>query len=118
MVHVEFHQRYNGNWSQDILGNLTVGESISLFKYIQKDASERLLPEDMVIFSTLFKNDSRSNLYTKIARVLSKKLSIHKAVLRSHDYNETFFMLYRDGMQNFVDFQKIYSALEKHNLLQ
>jgi hypothetical protein len=117
-VHVEFHQQHSDEWKQDILGNLTMSEAISLFKYIQKDASERLLSEDMVVFSTLTKNDPRSNLYSKIALMIAGKVKVHKAILKDINHPQTFFSLYRDSMHHWVNFQKIHNVLQKYNLLK
>jgi hypothetical protein len=117
-VHVEFHQRRDGNWCQDVMGNLSTSESLSLFRYIQRDATARLIDENLVLFSVLCKNDSRANLYGKITKTVSKRLQVHHAILDDNENAQTIFVLYKDGMQEWVEFRKIHAILTKHNLLQ
>jgi hypothetical protein len=117
-VHVEFHQRHNCNWCQNVLGNLSILESLSLFRYIQRDATARLINENLVVFSVLCENDLRTNLYGKIAKTLSKNLQVHHDILSDSTKTQTVFVLYRDGMQGWIEFHKIHTVLAKHNLLQ
>jgi hypothetical protein len=117
-VHVEFHQRHDGNWCQDVLGNLSTSESLSLFRYIQRDATARLIDENLVLFSVLCENDSRANLYGKITKTVSKHLQRNHAILSDETKTQTIFVLYKDGMQEWIEFHKIHAVLAKHNLLQ